>query len=391
MAGTNGKGSVCALLASALQAAGCRVGLSTSPHLVTVRERIRLNGLPIPKVAFTRLVNRIRRSAAPLFAPESPACPTYFEFITALSCLYFQEEQVDAAVLEVGLGGRLDSTNVVTPAVSVITSIDLDHTHILGSTLAAIAAEKAGIIKPGIPVVVGEHKPEAVERIEAIAAERNAPVFLRGREFDALSYEIASRPDGAWQQRNRVRWGRDETDLISGIVGRHQRLNVAVACAVLHVLRDRGWDFDLGRALAGFAVTRWPARLQVLPDGLIVDAAHNPAGMAESVHSLIQLCPDTMFNILCAFLADKQWRESLEYLAPIAASIRIAPIDNPRSEKPAAIRRYVRERWPDLPVKTVRSAENGRRQVLEAGNALVIGSIYFAGEILAKYPHATDM
>lgn len=379
VAGTNGKGSVCAFVEAALRAAGWRTGLFTSPHLVSVRERIRVDGKPISEATFAALVSQIRHQAASLLASESRA-PTYFEMTTAMALLQFKQAETDVGVIEVGLGGRLDSTNVITPAVSVITHIDLDHLGVLGNTLAAIAGEKGGIIKHRVPVVIGERKPETVERLLAIADEREAPVYRIGDQFDLLGYDLQNR-DGRWCQVNRLRWHDEERTIVTDLVGRHQATNCAVSYATLQVLRETGHRFDIEAAVDGLAHAVWPGRLQWLEPGLLIDSAHNPSGMTETVASIQELAPAQRFHVLLAVLNDKAWREAIDILLPITDSLRLIRINQPRTEDPQVIERYIRERYPDLPVKVCSSVDAAVDQLRETGNGLIIGSIYFAGEV----------
>jgi dihydrofolate synthase/folylpolyglutamate synthase len=385
VAGTNGKGSVCALLTAALQAHGWRVGLFTSPHLVSPRERIRIGGQSISEADFTALTAELRERARDHFEGAEPMRPTYFEFMTALSLLYYARQRVDYVVFEVGMGGRLDSTNVITPLLSVITNIDFDHMQYLGHTLTAIAGEKAGIIKPGVPVVIGERKPEPLARLLAEAETQRAPVCRLGADFEAVDCRLEATADGAWRQLNHLRWQGRELELPTRLIGRYQLPNVAVAYAALQVLRQAGLPLREETLRAGLADAQWPARMQRLPDGLLIDSAHNPAGMAETVASLQTLCPGRRFHVLLGMLSDKAWQESVALLVPIAASLRVCRIGQPRSESPWVIKRYVRQHWPELPVQVVRSVPSGLRQLRRAGDGLIVGSIYFAGEIFDTY------
>jgi dihydrofolate synthase/folylpolyglutamate synthase len=293
VAGTKGKGSTAAMVAGVLTAAGYRTGLFTSPHLDQVEERIAVDGQPCSGNELVELIEQLRpvvetmdRQAAAA-APEDEIGPTYFELTTAMALLCFRRRRADAAVLEVGLGGRLDSTNVCTPQVSIITSISFDHTRQLGNTLAAIAAEKAGIIKPGVPVVSGVTRDEPRETIRAICRDRGCPLAELGVDFrfdyrpprhleeaatlGTLDYEA---PDGP------VRQG-----LALGMIGRHQAANAAVALAALDRLRDAGWDVPEAAIRRGLAEVRVPARVEVLArrPTVVLDTAHNVASIRAMV------------------------------------------------------------------------------------------------------------
>src|SRR5512143_3207423 len=274
VAGTNGKGSTSAFLASVLQAAGCRTGLYTSPHLVSFTERIRVDGAPIPEARVVELAERVReaysRSAGT--GRDGAMSPTFFEVTTAVAFCYFAEEGVDIAVVEVGMGGRLDSTNVVTPLVSVITNIDIEHTEYLGGTLEQIAGEKAGIIKPGVPVVTGAMQPEAKGVIEREAAAKGSPVYLLAREFRAVNV-VAGR-EQVFDYR-----GLDAAyrGLHVRMLGRHQVDNASLALAAVECLRDAGVAVDETAVRRGLERALWEGRLERVAQGpdIYLDGAHN--------------------------------------------------------------------------------------------------------------------
>lgn len=282
IAGTKGKGSTTAMIEAALRAGGFRTGMFTSPHLHTFRERIRRGGALISEEDVARLVERI----APVLA-ERPEV-TVFEIITALAMLYFAEEPVDVGVFEVGLGGRLDATNVLLPEVSVITSISLDHTKVLGDTLEAIAGEKAGIIKPGVPVVSAPQRPAALGVIRAKAEAAGAPLTVAGSDWQWTPLEA----DLAGQSLSVFRAGHaDEPEypaLSIPLLGAHQQENATTAVAALEALRDRG--VPLGRAAIrqGLHDVSWPGRLEILSRRplVVVDGAHNPYSMERLVEAL---------------------------------------------------------------------------------------------------------
>ena len=270
VAGTKGKGSVSALCASALQAAGYRVGLYTSPHLLDYCERIQIDSQPIPHERFVELVEKVRPTVAKI--PKL----TTFEITTALGFLYFAQQKVSAAVFEVGLGGRLDATNVVVPKVSVITSLSYDHMAVLGNTLAQIAGEKAGIIKPGRPVVSAPQKEEALEVLMRIAKERNSPFTLIGRDFAfrSLSHTL----DGqALELVDKLQSSAITVQL--PLLGIHQVENAATAYAAL---QNSGLNIPDGTIQKGFAEVRWPARFEVVrrEPPVIFNSAHNQDSFA---------------------------------------------------------------------------------------------------------------
>jgi dihydrofolate synthase / folylpolyglutamate synthase len=292
IAGTKGKGSVAAMCASALRAGGYRTGFYTSPHLLEFGERIQVDGEHIPRAAVAELVEVLREAA-----PRHQGITT-FELTTALAFLYFAQAQVDVAVLEVGLGGRLDATNIVTPRVSVITSLSYDHQSLLGHTLAEIAGEKGGIIKPGVPVVVAPQPPEALEVLARIAAERGAPLTLVGRDWhyrpvahalDGQTFEVWSarertQLEALWAEGHGLAWRPERLEI--PLLGVHQVENGAVAYAALQALREQGLPLAPGAVREGLKAVRWPGRFEVLSrqPALVVDGAHN----ADSAEKLAQ-------------------------------------------------------------------------------------------------------
>ncbi|HEY5312158.1 MAG TPA: Mur ligase family protein, partial [Pirellulales bacterium] len=272
VAGTKGKGSTAAMTAAVLTAAGYRTGLYSSPHLHTIEERLAVDGQNCSRADFAQWLERLRPIVESMDAAAArlpgECGPTYFELTTALALLYFADQRVDAAVLEVGMGGRLDSTNVCLPLVSVITSISFDHTKQLGSTLAAIAGEKAGIIKPGIPIVSGVVPDEPREVIETVSLAAGSLLVQLGRDFDfayhppidcdrneqpaCFDYRYAAGPAG-----------RHWNDIELSLLGRHQAANAAVALAALEQLGERGFRIPESAVRAGLKRVRWPARVEV--------------------------------------------------------------------------------------------------------------------------------
>ena len=319
VAGTNGKGSVAALVASVLAERGHRVGLYTSPHLVDMRERILVGGAPVDELALAAAAERL----APAIAATGA---TFFEGTTALAFLCFAEAGVEVAVVEVGLGGRLDATNVVEPLGAAVTGVAWDHADYLGDTLEAIAREKAGIWKRGVPASVGRIAPELEPVFREAAAARGAPLVLlrewaavagaaTGLDGTRLRYASPARPAGLW--------------LHTPLPGMHQVWNAALAAMVCDRLPEpfRPEDAELAR---GFAGVRWPGRLQVerMPDGVwVFDVAHNPAGVEALAASLAHLPLPRPLVLLVAILGDKPWREMLPPLLRVAddAVFTLAP------------------------------------------------------------------
>lgn len=303
VAGTNGKGSVCATLAEVLRCAGYRVGLYTSPHLQSFCERICVDGVMIDEESVACLTADLRQHCATV-----PA--TFFEFTTALAFKYFADRQVDVAILETGLGGRLDATNAVTPILSVITPVAFDHCHILGASLQEIAAEKGGIIKDRVPVVIGRQDPAAAEVLLTMAAQHHAPAQLWGRDFSA---EVVA--DGAVC----VTVGDvGSVPLTPALPGRHQHDNLALAVAALRQLAVRGLPWSDEALTAGVAAVRWPGRLEWWGDdrSLLLDGAHNPAG-AQALAAYLHDAGYTNIRWVVGIKGDKDAAAILAPLLPL--------------------------------------------------------------------------
>ena len=324
VAGTNGKGSTCAMIASALKSSGLRTGLYTSPHLVTPTERIQIDGCPISEPRFVEIFEIVhRRAEAMLDAGELDAHPSYFETVTAMAFLAFQD-QTDAVVLEVGLGGRLDATNVVTPSLCVITPVDYDHEVFLGKTLVSIASEKAGILKPGVPVVVGRQHPEAEQVILSRGADLGCKVVLtRDHTID----DIALSPYGST-------FCFDGNRFNCPLPGRHQvgnALNAVLACRELGV--------PPAAVAAGLARTRWPGRLEFVsrhPD-FVLDGAHNPSGAGALASYIREFHKGRPVWIVYGAMRDKAIDEVTSQLFPLASKLIVTAPNFPRALRPEAI------------------------------------------------------
>jgi len=328
IAGTKGKGSTAAMMASVLTAAGFRTGLYTSPHLHTFCERIRIGSQLIAREKVTQLVREIAPAVEDI--PEL----TTFEIITALGFLHFAREGTEFAVVEVGLGGRLDATNVIEPRVAVITSLSLDHTQILGDTLAAIAREKAGIVKPGVPLICAPQLPEAQSVIEVTCRERHAPLTAVGRDWtwepgeislDGQTVRVASDLQGSGdlcQQPYRL-----------SLLGRHQQLNATVSIAALHALRNQGIAMCVDHVSEGLARVEWPARFEVLSrsPALVVDGAHNADSALRLRQALADYFPGHDVTLIFGVSADKDSAGMLRELLPVARHVIVTRANHPRS------------------------------------------------------------
>jgi dihydrofolate synthase/folylpolyglutamate synthase len=350
IAGTKGKGSTAATIASVLQAAGLRTGLYSSPHLDRVEERLIIDREICPSDELIDLVNRIRPAVAAMDAepdlePHSSNRPTYFEIITALALVRFAEHRVDCAVLEVGLGGRLDSTNVCQPLVSVITSISFDHMQQLGNTLAEIAGEKAGIIKPGTPVVSGVCDSEPRGVVAGVARQQHCRLIQLGTDFDfryrpPRHLEIAP-AHGQIDFSYRVPGAEHElADLDLNLAGAHQAANAAVALATIAELRGQGWSISDAAVRQGLANVAWPARIEVLRrnPAVVLDAAHNVASIEALVRVLDESFSVPARLLIFATTRDKDVRGMLRVLLPKFDDVILTRYrNNPRSMSPAEL------------------------------------------------------
>jgi len=382
VAGTNGKGSTASFLAGMLRAAGYRTGLYTSPHLVSFTERIRIDGAQIPEGRVVELAERVRHRSRDLPAAggAGPATPTFFEVTTAMAFTYFAEEGVDLAVVEAGMGGRLDSTNVLTPLVSVITNIDLEHTEFLGTTLEQIAAEKAGIIKAGVPVVTGVVQPEAAAVIEREAGRQGAPVFRMPKDFGAV------RTDPGPPQRFDYRGiGENLRDLSVSLLGRHQVGNACLAVAALECASRAGVTVREPALRSGLAATVWEGRLErlaVRPD-LYVDGAHNPASAAALAGALQELRSGYRRLVLVlGILQDKDHDGIIARLAPLADRIVVTRPGYARALDVAALTAAVRRVHASVAsADTVDAALSRARAEASPDDLIVVtGSLYTVGD-----------
>lgn len=373
VAGTNGKGSTCAMIAAVLGAAGYRVGLNTSPYLVTFHERIRVDGRMISDEDLGRLTAQVRPAAESMDEP-----PTEFELITAIALLYFVQRSCDIVVLEVGLGGALDASNVIPPPeAAVITAMGMDHAALLGPTQADIARAKAGIIKPGSPVVSYGGCPEADAVIRQTCWEQGAPLTevdfsrakirqlsLDGAEFDCAPYGRLTLP----------------------LAGAYQVKNALVAITAVETLARRGWEIPPEAVARGLAAAAWPGRFEVLRPAepvVLLDGAHNPQGMAAAAESLASLFPGRKATVLLGVLADKDVEPMLDAIVPLAEAIVTVTPASPRAMGAEELRQRLLPRG--VPVCACASVRDGlQTAVLAAGRDGVVcalGSLYLAAAV----------
>lgn len=370
VAGTNGKGSTCAFVASVLREAGHRVGLYTSPPLERFGERIRVDGHELPETAVPGLLEAVDRAGPGL---------TQFEVITAMALLHFARQEVDVAVVEVGLGGRLDATNVVRPAVSAVTNVGLEHTEHLGPTVAAIAVEKAGIARPGVPLVTGAGG-EALEAVQAEAARRGAPVRALGRDF-----RVTSEGPGKYRYRGRA-W--DLAGLAPGLAGAYQAANLAVALAALEALAEGGWDLPEAAVRSGVAGASWPGRLEVLGRGprVVLDGAHNPHASRALARALREGLEWDRLWLVLGILGDKDARSIVEDLVPLAHRVIVTRSASARALEPGALAGAARDAAGARAVGEPTVAGALDRALAAAGPAdlvCVTGSLTVVGEARA--------
>ncbi len=375
VAGTKGKGSVSALCASALPAAGYKTGLYTSPHLWNYTERIQINGKPISHEQMVELVEEIKPVVA-----KVPKLTT-FEITTALGFLAFAKNDVNAAVIEVGLGGRLDATNIVMPKVSVITSISYDHMAVLGNTLAEIAGEKAGIIKQGVPVVSSPQKDEALRVLERIAKERNCPFILVGK--DVKFERLTSSLDG---QAFSLHAKPSSLILAIPLLGSHQIENAATAYTAL---KTSGIPISDEAIQKGFSQVEWPARFEVLrrEPPVIIDSAHNRDSAFRLRETLDEYFPKKPVILVFCALEDKDITGILEELKPRLECVVATRADHPRAPSAKWIAEQVKK--VGIPVEAITPAADALERALElAGEQKIVlsaGSVAFAGEISAAW------
>lgn len=397
VAGTKGKGSTSAMIAAALSACGYRTGLYTSPHLEQLEERFAVDGELCTADEMVALVDALRPAVAEMERRDAPAdaSPTYFELTTAAALLHFRRRQVDAAVLEVGMGGRLDSTNVCQPRVAVITSISFDHTKQLGNTLAAIAREKAGIVKPGVPLVSGVTADEPRREIEAACALRGAELIQLGREFDFV-YDPPAALDqgpvsGSIDYSSRRAGAPSRSGVEIGLLGRHQAANAAVSLAVLDELARQGWSLPEAAVRRGLATTRWAARVEVVDrqPTIVLDAAHNVASVAALVETLRESFAARRRILVFATTQDKDAAGMLGLLLPYFDRVILTRYqNNPRGVCPTELAALT-ARLDKAPVQVCPTPAAAWHAVEAAAQeddlVCVTGSFFIAAEMRAQW------
>ena len=370
IAGTNGKGSTAAMLQRILSLAGYRSALYTSPHLVSFTERMRIGDAEISSEDVVALAAEVRRRT------DEAAVPlTFFEFVTVMAFIYFARRQVDVGVIEVGMGGRLDATNLVTPLVSVITTISKDHQAFLGADEISIGREKGGIIKPGVPVVCGKMSGEVAKLLQGIARERGAPAYFLG-----VDYGFSLKNEGLFDYTG-IKQSFENLKL--ALPGRYQRANCSLALAALELAQER-LPVSAEALRQGLATVCWPGRLEVMLDRpmVILDGAHNGEGVQALVDELSGLRRGRRIRLLFAAMADKEWQLMLRTLGKVVDEVIFTRAEMARSAEPEQL---AAELNGIIPNRVIRDAKLALRTLLDEAldNDIIVvaGSLYLLGEI----------
>jgi dihydrofolate synthase/folylpolyglutamate synthase len=381
--GTKGKGSTCEMTAACLEACGYTVGSYTSPHLLDIRERVRISRRPISQDDFVRIAQRVADAAANL--EEESGEPTFFELITAMAFSHFAEEAVDVAVIEVGLGGRLDSTNIVTPEVAAITSISLDHVHILGGTVEQIAREKAGIFKAGVPALTVKQQDSVLETLRSAAAAVEAPFHVVGSDIDiSIRFEAASNQGP--HHRVSLSSPRNEFDhLAVPLRGEHQAWNCVLALAILDKLCERGFKTPSSKVTQGLATVQMPGRLETVSNSprIVLDGAHNAESMKCLMKAIAAHLPGESMVVVFGCAADKDIDGMLKEVAAAADKVIFTRVPgNTRAADPKDLARRLADSG-----KMSQVADDVGQALILAKKAVgredlicVTGSLYLVGE-----------
>lgn len=370
IAGTNGKGSTSAILQRILSLAGYRTALYTSPHLVSFTERMRIGDAEISPDDVVALATEVRQRTE---AADVPL--TFFEFVTVMAFVYFARQQVDIGVIEVGLGGRLDATNVMTPLVSVITTISKDHEAYLGPDELSIAREKGGIIKPSVPVVCGKVTAEVAQLLQSIARERGALAYFLGVDFG-----FSLKNDGLFDYTGIKQ---SFVDLKLALRGRHQRINGTLALAALELIQPR-FPVSSNALRQGLATVRWPGRLEVMLERpmVLLDGAHNSEGIEALVEELSDLRQGRRIRLLFAAMADKEWELMVRALARVVDEVIFTRVEMERSADPEQLAAKLNTA---IPHRVIDDSRVGLRTLLDESRddeiIVVAGSLYLLGEI----------
>ncbi len=376
--GTNGKGSTAAMMASILQQEGYHVGLYTSPHLIRFTERIKVDGKEIDQEEVAELTEWIRERIE-AYGVTPPF--TFFDFTTAMAILYFKQKRVDLAILEVGLGGRLDSTNVVDPLLSIITNVSKDHEEVLGKTLQKIAYEKAGIIKQGRPLITATSQPSILRLFSRICKEKGSPFYRMGKEF---SYIPCEGGHFHYQGLHRKFW-----DLTVNLHGSHQILNAVTALGALEVLDELGYLVSNEAMITGLAKVEWPGRLEMVCSSprVFLDGAHNPAGAHVLKESLQKEFEYKRLILIIGIMKDKNYKSILQTLAPIADHLILTQPNIPRAASPAVLQKALEQNGEKAEIVegVQRAIDRGLSMASSEDLLCITGSLYTVGEARAYF------
>lgn len=378
VAGSNGKGSTCAMLSSVLIKAGYKCGLYISPYLSDFSEQLSVNNIPISEEDLSKQVSLVKPVAE---AMEDH--PSRFEILTAVGMLYFLDKGCDVVVLEVGMGGELDSTNVIdSPLVSVIANIGMEHTEYLGNTIQEIASTKAGIIKPNSVAVCYDSTPEAVSIVREKAKKT-------GSEFILCDFEAAVLHENSLSG---IRFSyKAFQDVFVPLIGRHQMKNALLVLETVEVLRKKGFDISLESLYEGLSVTNWPARFEVLREDplYILDGAHNPQCVSALRETLDEVAKGMEFTFLCGMLKDKDYRDMLQVMLPLANEVICVSPENPRALSGEGLEDAIGDIREDLPCKVFFSIEEAVEYSLTKPTVLAFGSLYLAGDVRSAFQKLT--
>ncbi len=381
VAGTNGKGSTVSFISKILESAGYRVGIFTSPYLERFNERIRINDAHIPDSDLGHITGIVKEKVEEMLL-EGFAHPTEFEIVTAIAFVYYKQANVDYVALEVGLGGRMDSTNVVKqPIITVITPVDLDHTEFLGNTLYEVAGEKAGIIKEKVPCVIYPQHPEAMKRIEEVATERSAPLIVAA--FDSLSIIETTLEGTTFTYRNEA--------YSIGLCGAHQVNNAVVAMTVVEQLVDKNLcKLTHPQLLNGLASTKWGGRFEVMSREplIIIDGAHNLHGAIGLDQALETYLKDKKLGAVIGILGDKSYEAIIDLLAPRLSQVVVTEPDNPRALPMEELGRLI-EGY-DIPVtydRNIIAAVDKGLALKDVDGVIIFGSLYMIGAVRTYLNH----
>ncbi len=381
IAGTNGKGSTSSMLAKGLAEIGYKVGLYTSPHLFSIRERIKIDSIDITEEEFTVLVERIIPYVERVSRKDGCFHPTFFETLTAMAFWYFAEKKVDISIIETGMGGRFDATNVTYPLISLITHIARDHTNFLGWKVEKIAEEKCGIIKGGIPVVSGIQSENVRKVIENFSSYRGSPFYILNDKISQISLTENS-TDFTYKDEEGV-----DYNVSIPLIGYHQAENAALAIYTSEVLKKH-WDynFSISQFIRGLRGVKWPGRFQIISKRpyIILDGAHNLDGVKRLVETLSSLFPGRKVTIISGILRDKEYKEMAKLLAPFAKKIIVTTPESERALSPSVLKE-VFSLYTDVPIEVIpdpiEALKYAKKDLPPHDILLITGSLYLIGKI----------